>query len=271
MIGQEPGVPHGPGDIGLTLDEARTHFGIWCMMASPLWITYDILSGAKPAIHAIVTNPEAIAIDQDSAGQMAVRIDGASTSPSGLNHRLPGTCGVEAIWPNGEHLARPLANGDTAVLVFNRLAANLTITLNFEDIGDTTVTCFHVRDIWARADLGLHSGRFVAADVPPHGSRFLRLAPANHSLCDGDLPRNTTAPAGFTAAGRGVWQNYSASTKDASRTVEGCAEVCEAAGSACLGFHVFDPCQPNGSCHVYFGGLTAFAPHEHAFAFRRAT
>ena len=124
---------------------------------------------------------------------MAVRIDGSSRSPAGLNPRLPATCGLEAIWPNGEHLARPLANGDTAVLVFNRLATDLTITLNFEDIGDTTVSCFHVRDVWARADLGVHTGTFVAPSVPMHGSRFLRLKPANHSLC-GRSACNTTVP-----------------------------------------------------------------------------
>ena len=39
MVGQVPGVPHGVGDIGLTHDEARTHFAIWCMMTSPMWLT----------------------------------------------------------------------------------------------------------------------------------------------------------------------------------------------------------------------------------------
>ena len=28
MLGQKPGVPHGPGDVGLTQVEAKTHFGI---------------------------------------------------------------------------------------------------------------------------------------------------------------------------------------------------------------------------------------------------
>ena len=62
------------------------------MMASPLWITYDIFR-PPPGIHEIVTNPEAIAINQDSLGKMAVRVDGASSSPGGLKTRLPGTCG----------------------------------------------------------------------------------------------------------------------------------------------------------------------------------
>ena len=152
-------------------------------MASPLWITYDIFN-PLPGITEIVTNLEAIAINQDRLGQMAVRIDGASRSPGGLTRRLPATCGLEAAYPNGEQLARPLANGDTAVLVFNRLSSNLTITLDFEDIGDTTTSCFHVRDVVARADLGVHRTSFVATSVPAHGNRFLRLTPANHSLCD---------------------------------------------------------------------------------------
>ena len=41
-----------------------------CMMASPLWITYDIFK-PPPGIHEIVTNAEAIAIDQDALGQVS--------------------------------------------------------------------------------------------------------------------------------------------------------------------------------------------------------
>jgi len=182
MIGQKPGVPHGPGDVGLTTDEAKTHFGIWCMMASPLWITHDIFKPPK-GVTELVTNPEAISINQDTLGQIGVRIDGSSKSDVGMVPRLPATCGLESIYPNGEHLARPLANGDWAVLLFNRLPSNLTITLDFQDIGDTTISCFHVRDVWTQSDLGVYTGSFKAADVAPHGNRFLRLALANHTLC----------------------------------------------------------------------------------------
>jgi hypothetical protein len=38
MVGMPVHVPHGQGDIGLTMAESRTHFAIWCMMASPLWM-----------------------------------------------------------------------------------------------------------------------------------------------------------------------------------------------------------------------------------------
>ena len=273
MVGQVPGVPHGPGDIGLTSAEASSHFSIWCIMSSPLWITFDIFN--PPAgIHEIVANPEAIAINQDKLGQMAVRIDGASSSPFGLKARLPATCGLEAIWPNGEQLARPLHNGDTAVVLFNRLQSNLTITLQFEDIGDTMMSCFHVRDVWARADLGVHVDKFVANAVPSHGSRFLRLTPSNISVCQ--LPpcdNSTAAPAGFAAAGRGIWSNYRLISRGAG-TVAGCAAACDKwarQGFSCTGFNVFEPCNKIGACYVYNGTLDGFTPHPNAYSFRRSS
>ena len=244
-------------------------------MASPLWITYDIFN-PPVGIHEIVTNPEAIAIDQDRLGRMAVRIDGSSQSPRGLSRRLPAACGLESIWPNGEQLARPLAGGDTAVLLFNRLLSNLTITLRFEDIGDTREQCFHVRDIWARRNLGVHVGSFTALSVPPHGNRFLRLTPAsNHSFCASPTPPACNAsmapPTGFNAMSQpGFWANSRFSSRGAATSVSRCALVCEAAGASCLGFHVFMPCNAGGGCYVYEqGSLGAFIPHANAHAFRR--
>ena len=282
MVGQAPGVPHGAGDVGLSADETRTHFGLWAIMASPLWLTYDIFDKAAAnyaAVLALVTNAEAIAINQDARGEMAVRVDGDSRSVAGLLPRLPATCGAANVWPNGEQLARPLANGDFAVLAFNRLAAvNLTITIDFRDIGDTTVTCFAVRDVWARRDLGVVADRFEAGHVPPHGSRFLRLTPAHYTLCDGLPPApppppagcNVTAPAGFAAyAQRGYWSNHTLSGKAAGLTVASCAASCAAAGASCRAFHVFHPCMPDGACYLYFGGLGAFVPNDSTYAFNR--
>ena len=70
------------------------------------------------------------------------------------------------MYPNGEQFARPLANGDWGVLLLNRLPTNLTLTLVFTDIGDTTVTCFTVRDVWAQKDLGPFTQRFQVTFAP---------------------------------------------------------------------------------------------------------
>ena len=68
---------------------------------------------------------QVIAINQDPLGKSAVRIDGSRTWNS-LMHRTPLTP-PESMWGNGEQLAKPLANGDVAVLLFNRLNTTMDI------------------------------------------------------------------------------------------------------------------------------------------------
>ena len=66
-LGLPPNVPH-KGDPGLTLVEASTHMAIWCIMASPLIINYNIFAPDRgtvdPEVVKIVMHEEAIAIDQ---------------------------------------------------------------------------------------------------------------------------------------------------------------------------------------------------------------
>lgn len=109
----------------------------------------------------------------------------------------------------GEQLEKPLANGDIAVLLFNRLNSTLDITLNFEDVNDTSKRCWHVRDLWQGADLGRQNGSFVAKQVPPHGCRFLRLSAG--AVCEPPPPPppapKPDCPAGFVSHASGFWKN----------------------------------------------------------------
>jgi alpha-galactosidase len=52
---------------GMTQAEDRTHFALWCMLNSPLILGNDVRSAPKQTIE-ILTNPDAIAINQDSLG-----------------------------------------------------------------------------------------------------------------------------------------------------------------------------------------------------------
>jgi alpha-galactosidase len=58
------------GNAGLTLTESRSHFSLWCMLAAPL-IAGNDLRKMTPEIQKILTNKDAIAIDQDSLGKQA--------------------------------------------------------------------------------------------------------------------------------------------------------------------------------------------------------
>lgn len=59
-------------EVGRSLkpEEDRTHFAMWCMMASPLLIGCD-LNKIKPETLELLTNPHLIAIDQDPLGLQA--------------------------------------------------------------------------------------------------------------------------------------------------------------------------------------------------------
>ena len=58
------------GNPGLTLTESRSHFSLWCMLAAPLMAGND-LRIMPPEVLKILTNKDAIAIDQDKLGKQA--------------------------------------------------------------------------------------------------------------------------------------------------------------------------------------------------------
>lgn len=57
---------------GLSPAEDRTHFAMWCMLASPLFLGNDIRKMSQETLK-LVTNKELIAIDQDPLGIQAFR------------------------------------------------------------------------------------------------------------------------------------------------------------------------------------------------------
>ena len=58
------------GNGGMTTEEYRTHFSLWCMLASPLMAGND-LQNMTAETKSILLNKEMIAIDQDSLGRQA--------------------------------------------------------------------------------------------------------------------------------------------------------------------------------------------------------
>ncbi len=62
----------GNGEFATNYAGAQTHFTMWCIMAAPL-IAGNNLSTMSAQSLAILTNTEAIAVDQDPAGEQGVR------------------------------------------------------------------------------------------------------------------------------------------------------------------------------------------------------
>lgn len=102
-----PGHWHDPdmlllGNGCLTLEEERTQFGLWCIVAAPLIMGND-LRNVTAASRAILMNEDAIAVNQDPLGRMGVRL------PPDDNARG----NAVQVW------ARPLHGGDVAVALYN--------------------------------------------------------------------------------------------------------------------------------------------------------
>ena len=82
--------------------------------------------------------------------------------------------------PAWQYLYKPLSwGGDkTAVLLMNHDKAAANLTVAFGDIPGVTCSSCHVRDLWARKDLGAFDGSFTASGVATHDCAFLLVTPA---------------------------------------------------------------------------------------------
>jgi len=142
------------GNGGMTTTEYRSHFSLWCLLASPLMAGNDLRS-MSPEIAEILTNREAIAVDQD---------------PLGMQGRRVKRNGELEVW------SKQLADGGRAVVLFNRGAKAADISVSWTDIGYPPHLTAKVRDLWAHKDLGNLSEKF-SAEVPSHGVVMVTIKP----------------------------------------------------------------------------------------------
>jgi len=142
------------GNGGLSAAESRTHFAFWCLFAAPLMAGND-LDVMSEETRALLTHPEAIAVDQD---------------PLGMQGRKVRDDGPFEIW------MKPLSDGSRAVVFWNRGTEDRKWSVAWEEIGLAPRTRCLVRDVWKRADVGVHSGRYEVT-VSGHDAAFLRISP----------------------------------------------------------------------------------------------
>ncbi|MBR3552778.1 MAG: alpha-galactosidase [Clostridia bacterium] len=129
------------GNGKLTLEENRSHFSLWCMMAAPLILGNDVRKFVKPdgtpnlddPLLQLLTNETLIAIDQDALGVPCRRVH----------------AGLRDI------LVKPLTGGRAAVCVFNKTKAPATLTLDFKKLSDDGFpalpqkAAYQIRDAWS--------------------------------------------------------------------------------------------------------------------------
>lgn len=153
------------GNGKLNVEENKSHFTLWCMMAAPLVLGNDLRllnNGTKKGqvLLDIITNPDLIEINQDPLVKPCKRIE------------KKGKIDI---------LARPLANGDIAICFFNKGKTVKELEFDLEGLNDEKYLDFkssrncEVIDIWK--DTVFHSD-IIKASIPAHGVKVYRISNA---------------------------------------------------------------------------------------------
>lgn len=134
----------------MTAEEDKTHFGMWCIMASPLLIGCD-LTTIKLATQKLLRNDELIALNQD---------------PLCLQAYLAGQ--VNGCYILVKDIEK-LGGLRRAFAVYNPNEEEKTVRVTFASLDlDGTVS---LRDVFQKNDLGEFTDQFEVV-VPAHGTRI---------------------------------------------------------------------------------------------------
>ena len=141
---------------GMSYEEDKTHFSMWCMMSSPLLAGNDLRSMSEETIE-ILTNKEIIALNQDPLVYQA--------------RRLVDNGDLE-VW------AKPLIHtmsGKVAVALLNRSNKTETITFDLDTVGIDIAKGYTYRDLWAKKDYEKTNEKSLSFKVPKHGVVVLKI------------------------------------------------------------------------------------------------
>ena len=139
------------GNGGMTPAEYRSHFSLWAIMAAPLLIGSDLRKVSAENFQTLL-NTDVIAVNQDRKG-----VQGKQVKATG---------GLYVI-------AKPLADGDVAVALFNENADSRTISTTAAEIGLGGAERYRLRDLWSKRTTT--STGAISAEVPGHATVVFRV------------------------------------------------------------------------------------------------
>ena len=117
---------------GMTVNEDRAHFTLWCMMAAPLILGNDICNMTQET-RDIILNKDVIAIDQDPLGIQGLRLK---------------------VEDSLQFWFKPLADGAWAFCLFNRGTSPVEYTVDWQTLcfTDTEVDKkrYEIKNLWEK-------------------------------------------------------------------------------------------------------------------------
>jgi alpha-galactosidase len=148
---------------GMTVNENRSHFTLWCMLASALIMGNDVRT-ADPSTVSILTNNDMISINQDSLGIQAFKYKDLDSTE---------------VW------VKPLKNKEWAVCFLNRRnvpvsfeynwAENIISDPDFDFRVDFSKEKFNLFNVWTGKKAGT-TGEMVKTQIGGHDVLVFRLS-----------------------------------------------------------------------------------------------
>jgi len=148
---------------GMSLNQERAHFSMWCMLAAPL-ISGNDLRSMSPQTLGVLSNKEVIAVNQDSLGIQGFR---------------------HAVKDSVETWLKPLKNGEWALCLLNRAKSPRTIQIDWKTLSvtdsfsnrtlDTTgKELYKLRDLWLKKNIG-NTRKTFQSTIPAQDVLCLKL------------------------------------------------------------------------------------------------
>lgn len=134
-------------------EEDKTHFGMWCIMSSPLLIGCNMAT-IKERPLALLKNPELIALNQDPLGLQAYVVQHIGETYVLVKDILT------------------LHGNTRAVALYNPSDREEEMCISFSEVD--LAGKVQVRDLFEHQDLGEKEGG-LSVVVPPHGTRIYKL------------------------------------------------------------------------------------------------
>lgn len=141
---------------GMSFEEDKTHFTMWCMMHSPLLLGNDLNAMSKETFE-VITNKDIIALNQCAFVYQARRM---------VDY------GDLEVW------AKPLIStmsGEVAVALLNRTETTSVISFDLESIGLDASREYTIKDLWTKETFPLSAQKEVKKEVVGHGVVVLQI------------------------------------------------------------------------------------------------
>lgn len=141
---------------GMTYEEDKTHFSMWCILNSPLIAGNDLTTISEQTV-SILTNSELIALNQDPMVYQARKLK---------------DLGDFEVW------AKPLKStisGEVAVVLLNRSKTASEISFDLKEVGISSTKEYSLRDLWAKKDFPKSSEETQTFKVESHGVVVLKI------------------------------------------------------------------------------------------------